>query len=119
MVWEAEGEVTTCVAVQERTALVRALIFIGGSCSAIWVGHVVLPAAELQHYQTPASNRIAALLTCLIPDAARGSVLPHALLSDCCSSADELGILILIFCFTGAGSKEKGEKVRPPYQKAL
>lgn len=66
MVRESEGEVTSCVAIQERTAPVAALVFTGGGCSAIGVGHVVLPAA---------------VLTCSIPDTAQGSVLPHSLLS--------------------------------------
>lgn len=49
VVWESEGEVTSCVAVQERTALVAAFAVTGGSCSAIGVECVLLPAAEPLH----------------------------------------------------------------------
>jgi len=34
-------------------------------------------------------------------------------------SAEEWGIVILVFCYAGAGCKEKGEEVRPPYKNAL
>lgn len=44
---------------------------------------------------------------------------PHTLRSIIAIIADEWGTLLLLFSHAGAGSKEKGEEVRPPYQKAL
>lgn len=57
------------VVLEARTGVLVAVPFTGGSCSAIWVEHAALPAAELVHFQMPTVT-IAAVLACSVPDAA-------------------------------------------------
>lgn len=110
---ESKGQVSGCVAAGERRVLTEssggaALMFTlvpfeQGLWFSLQLG-TALPSARQEHHHC-------------CPHLCHPTGQPPPTLRSII--ADEWGTLMLLFSYAGTGSKEKGEEVRPPYQKAL